>query len=293
MEFVLQEFREDLLVTRLANVHYFEFTPSFHTADDSHDFCELVYVDKGKIEIKSENYTGKLKENHIIFHNAGEVHSLTCSEDAAPNIIIIGFESNSRELDVLTHAPLKLSDELQKMLAEIIKEARSVYLPPYDVPNQREMKKREGFAFGADQLLKNYLQIFLIKVLRMKENILENERAEQRVRDGSSFPQIGEVKEYLEANFTEKIAIDELCFLFNTNKTTLTREFKRAYGVTIVEYLSTLRIELTKKLLLEGQSLTKIADTLNLSSVHYLSAMFKKSEEISPSEYIGTMKKST
>ena len=60
-----------------------------------------------------------------------------------------------------------LTDELQKMIAEIIKEARTVYLPPYDIPNLKDMKKRKKFAFGADQLIKNYLQIFLIKAVQI------------------------------------------------------------------------------------------------------------------------------
>ena len=29
---------------------------------------------------------------------------------------------------------------------ESVKEARTVYMPPYDIPNQREMKKRKKFA---------------------------------------------------------------------------------------------------------------------------------------------------
>ena len=66
MEFVLRSFKLDLKVTRLANVHYFEFTPNYHTVDDSHGFCELVYVDKGNIRISSDHYTGSLYQNQMI-----------------------------------------------------------------------------------------------------------------------------------------------------------------------------------------------------------------------------------
>lgn len=287
MEFVLKSFKKELVVQRLANVHYFEFTPNFHTKDDSHDFCELVYVDKGKIDIKSHNYTGELSENCMILHGAGETHSLTCSEDVSPNIIIIGFECTSPELDKLTHAPLLLSDELQKMLAEVIKEGRTVYLPPYDVPNQRDMKKRKKFAFGADQLIKNYLQIFLIKAIRHRDSVEENEAIKLKNVRSPIFSRIGEVKEYIDENFAERIAVEELCFLFNTNKTTLSSEFKRCFGKTIVDYVNTLRIEKTKELLLERKyTLTKIADMMNLSSVHYLTALFKKHENLSPTAFL-------
>ena len=282
MEFVLKKFKSEIEVTRLANVHYFEFNENFNTECDSHDFCELVYVDKGRIEIFSEHYTGELLENCMILHNAGEIHSLICKENVAPNVIIIGFECKNPELDPLTRTPLILNDELQKSLAEIIKEARSVYLPPYDIPNQADMKKRLGFAFGADQLIKDYLQIFLIKALRKASSSEVQESAESV----SELQRFAEVKKYLDENFTERIGIEELCFLFNTNRSTLTSGFKKAYGRTIIDHVNSLRIEYTKALLHKEHSLTEISEIMNLSSVHYLTSLFKKKTGMSPTEYM-------
>ena len=284
MEFVLRSFKSELKVTRLANVHYFEFTPNYHTVDDSHGFCELVYVDKGSICISSDNYTGGLYQDQIILHGAGQTHSLTCDEKIAPNIIVIGFECEAAALDELTHTPLTLSEELQKMLAEIIKEARTVYLPPYNVPNLKNMKKRKEFAFGADQLIKNYLQVFLIKCLRLAREQKNAETARKHTVEDSA--QIYEVKGYLDENFRQKITLEELCFLFNTNKTSLSMKFKKTFGKSIIDYLNGLRIAYTKTALLEGeQTLTQIAYSMNMSSVHYLTTLFKKHTGISPSTY--------
>ena len=66
----------------------------------------------------------------MIIHTANQRHSLTCNDDTSPNIIIIGFECTSQLLDRLTYSPIRLTDELQKMLAEIVKEGRTVYEPP-------------------------------------------------------------------------------------------------------------------------------------------------------------------
>lgn len=288
MQFVLKNFKREMLVQRLANIHYFEFTPSLHTADDSHDFCELVYVDRGKINITSERYTGELSEHSMIIHSANETHSLSSSEETAPAIIIIGFECTAKRITELAEAPLLLPDELQKMLAEIIKEARGVYLPPYDIPNVRDMKKRKSFAFGADQLIKNYLQIFLIKAIRLHDGIKEKTAA---VKSDVSLSQISEVRRYIDENFKEKIGIEELCFLFNTNKTTLSKDFKTAYGKTVTDYVNRSRIDYTKERLREGGvTLTEIAERLNISSVHYLTTLFKKYEHITPTEYLASLK---
>ncbi len=283
MEFILKPFLEEITVKRLANVHYFEFTPSYHTSGSAHAFCELLYVDSGSINVQSDHYTGELHQGQMIVHGANQTHSLACTEDVAPNVIIIGFECESPELDRLTYAPLLLSTELQKMLAEIIKEARAVYLPPYNVPNVTDMKKRAEFSFGADQLIKNYLQIFLIKCLRGGDTA----KRESRIDDS----QIENVKNYLDENYNQKITVAELCFLFGTNKTTLSREFKHAYGKTVVDYVNTLRVEQTKKLLRKKTyTLTQIAEMMNMSSVHYLTVLFKKYERLTPTEYTRTIK---
>lgn len=288
MEFILKSFKTDLIVTKLANIHYFEFTPNYHTVNDSHKFCELVYVDKGCIEISSDNYSGSLYQNQMILHGANQNHSLTCNERVAPNIIIIGFECNAEALDKLTRAPLTLSDELQKMLGEIIKETRMVYYPPYNVPNQKNMKKRKEFSFGADQLIKDYLQIFLIKCLRL---IGSPKSTQPHKRSVSGTTQIYEVKQYLEENYHQKITLEELCFLFNTNKTSLSVKFKQTFQQTIIDYLNILRIEHTKSLLREGNyTLTQIADSMNMSSVHYLTTLFKKMTNMTPTEYLHTLK---
>ncbi len=290
MQFVLKNFKREMLVQRLANIHYFQFTPSLHTADDSHDFCELVYVDSGKISITSERYTGELSEHCMIIHSANEVHSLTSSEDAPPDVIIIGFECTSPKISELASAPLYLTDELQKMLAEIIKEARGVYLPPYDIPNVRDMKKRKKFAFGADQLIKNYLQIFLIKAVRLSDD--GKRESDATIKSGAVLTQIGEIQKYIDENFKERISLEELCFLFNTNKTTLSKDFKAVFGKTVIDYVNCLRIDYTKKKLSEGEvTLTEIAERLNISSVHYLTTLFKKYEGTTPTAYLASVKR--
>ncbi len=293
MDFVLKSFKKEISVGKLANIHYFEFTPSFHTTDDSHGFPELVYVENGEIDISSDYYTGKLRRGEVIIHTSGETHSLTCESEIAPNIIIIGFECASPKLESLAHAPLKLTDELTRMLAEIVREARTVYLPPYDIPNTKDMKKRKSFAYGADQLVKNYLQIFLIKALRLREAIgTADPDIRRNNAESINIQRLEEVRRYLDENFRERIGVEELCFLFNTNKTTLSREFKEIYGRTLVDYVNHKRIEYTKQSLVNGSTtLTKIAEELNMSSVHYLTTLFKKHVGVSPTEYLSNIKK--
>ncbi len=285
MEFKLKRFEKVIEISKIANIHYFEFTNQYYTQKDYHQFRELIYVDSGKINVDAENYSGTLDTNQLIIHKPLEAHALSCPDDSAPNVIIIGFECNSTELDVFSAVPHTLTVELQKILTEIIREGRTVFLPPYDIPNLKDMKKRKKYPFGADQMIKLQFEIFLIKLIRSRETA-----------DILDFPSVVDMKiydiyNYLTKNYREPINLDELCFLFNTNKTTLCANFKKAYGQTIINYVNYLKIKEAKVLIRKGKlNLTEIASKLGFNSIHYFSRMFKEHEHQSPSSYINTIK---
>ncbi len=272
-------------VTRIANIHYFEFNNEYSTETGNHPFRELVYVDNGTIWIDSDNFNGALTENHLVIHTANENHRLECIGKIAPNVIIIGFECKAPALDIYSKNPISLSSEQQRILADIIKEGRNVFFSLEDDPNPTDMKKREEFLFGADQMIKIKLEMFLIDLIR--DGQFEGKNIGKAISDGKT----EEIHSFIIENYKKNINLDELCFVYNTNKTTLCKKFKSEYKETIIEYINKLRIKEAKKLLREGDmNLTKIATEIGFSSVHYLSRIFKKYEGVSPTQYIKNIK---
>lgn len=288
MDFKLQKFNVQMNVTRIANVHYFEFTSLYHTKNDYHNFCELLYVDKGAINVHSENFSGRMNVNQLIIHRPNEIHSLESSESAAPNVIIIGFECDSEELEQFSRYPMTLQPDHRRMLANIMNEAMSIYEPPYDIPNTTFMKKRKVYPFGTDQMIKITLEAFLISIVRDATAL----NATSRQRDSiSNAGGIKAIHQYLTENYTSKVHLNNLCFLFGTNKTTLCNSFKKEYKVTIVEYLNSLRIKEAKSLLRSGKlSMTQISEQLGFESLHYFCRVFKKASGQSPTEYAKSIK---
>lgn len=62
-EYKLKRFSYAITVSKIANLHYFEFTNQFHTDKDNHSFRELLYVDIGFLTVDADNYTGTVTEN--------------------------------------------------------------------------------------------------------------------------------------------------------------------------------------------------------------------------------------
>lgn len=285
MEFKLKNFKIQLTVSRIANIHYFEFVRKYQTHDDFHNFCELLYVDNGAVMVHSENYTGLVSNNQLIIHRPNEIHSLICADDVAPNVIIIGFECLCDAIAPFANSPITLSAEHKKMLAEIMKEGMNAYEPPYDTITL-DMQKRNDPVFGSDQMLKLRMEMFLITLVRdfdIRDNTLKWESEEENKVSG--------VQKYIEEHYMEKIQLEHLCFLFGTNKTTLCRNFKNVYGRSVTEYINMLKEKEAKRLLRENElSITEISERLGFTSIHYFCRFFKKETGHSPKEYIKSIR---
>ncbi len=279
MDFKLKNIENVLSVPKIANVHFFEFPKQYETKDDKHPFCELIFVNVGSLCIRSDEYSGKLSKNEMLIHGANCVHSLICPKESETSVIIIGFECHSERLQAFAQKPLLLSESEIRQLAEIVKEGRNVFAPPYNVPVY-DMEKKKKQVFGSEQMLQSLLENFLIGLIR-KHEVFESE---SETEDGSF--QIGEILKYVDANYLERITIDELAFLFRTNRSTLCQEFKNATGGTLVRYISDKKTQAVKRLLLHSKkSVAQIADELNFDCVPYFCKFFKKQTSMTPKDF--------
>lgn len=96
---------------------------------------------------------------------------------------------------------------------------------------------------------------------------------------------IQQVKEYIDANFTDKITLDSLAARFYINKYYLQTLFKDRYGSTVNTYLNRVRITYVKQQLRFGdKTIETLAEELNIEPP-YLSRLFKKVEGVSPSQF--------
>lgn len=288
MEYSLKKLNQSLKVSEIAYVHFFEFQRDFFTNAENHPFYELVFVSSGNLEISSEQFKGKLLKGEMIIHKPNEYHSLSCDSDSTPTVIIIGFTCDDDRLLRFSGTPLTLGNSEVKKLAEIIKEARNVFAPPYDIP-LFDMKKRKNSPFGAEQLLGGLVEYFLINLIREHTDSslqLINERVEKFSAN--------EIVSYISDNYKEKITLDELAFIFRTNRSTLCKEFKLATGKTIVEFMNNKKIEKAKSLILSTDlTFTEIAEKLNFESIHYFTRLFKLTTGLTPKDFKNTQHKKT
>ena len=95
-----------------------------------------------------------------------------------------------------------------------------------------------------------------------------------------------EVKKYLDEHYTEKINLDELCSRFYISKYCLTHSFKDQFGVSITNYLLSLRITKAKQMLrFSSKTVEEIGYEAGIGAPTYFSRVLKDIEGMSPSVY--------
>ena len=279
MKYVSKTLNNTLSVTGIVNLHFFEFDRGFSTDDEEHPFYELVFVNSGSLLVTSEDYSGTLKKNELIIHRQNTAHSLRCPPESSPSVIIIGFECDSTLIDSFSCSPIELDATAIRRLAEIVKEGRGVFKPPYNIPVY-DMKKKKHKQLGAEQMLRILLEYFLIRLIRGQATIELAEEAGERTLI------VQEIIDYVSDNYREKFTIDELAFIFRTNRATLCKQFKAATGKTLVEFINDKKLEVAKdRILNTSDTFTAISEYLNFESIHYFTRFFKKLTGVSPREF--------
>ncbi len=94
------------------------------------------------------------------------------------------------------------------------------------------------------------------------------------------------IKEYLDSNYNLKITLDDLAEKYFINKYYLSKSFKEQYGVSVNNYLLSVRITKAKQLLrFSNKPIEQIGLECGLGQAHYFSSKFKEIEGVPPSVY--------
>ncbi len=95
-----------------------------------------------------------------------------------------------------------------------------------------------------------------------------------------------QIKNYLDANYSENITLDTLAELSHMNKYYMAHAFTKYIGLSPINYLLQKRIQEGKSLLEStSYSIAQISSTLGFSSQSYFSQSFKKATGKTPVQY--------
>ncbi|MHA6485508.1 helix-turn-helix domain-containing protein [Paenibacillus sp. strain BS8-2] len=274
----------------IISLHYFEFSKDFAFEGEKHDFWEFVYVDKGEIEVFADTEGYCLHQGDVIFHKPNEFHGVWANRRIAPNVIIISFVCHSKEMAFFENKIFTLNNSECEMLAQLMKNGFAAFHPPFDDPRNHTLTRRADASIGSEQLIKLYLEMFLIRLRETNDLTKREQRLSAPTKQRSEAELVNRMLVYMEQHLYGEIRLEQVYKTFNLSKSHALTIFKAQTGEGIMKYYRKLKIEQAKKMIREQRhNFTEIADLLHYSSVHTFSRHFKSFTGMSPSEYARTV----
>lgn len=273
-------------VSRLINVAYYRLPRDYSNPGESHDFWELVYVDKGEIVVRAGTTNYLLKAGELAFHCPNEYHNVLIYNEKPANIIVIAFCCGSPYMKAFEHKILLLGQQEKQCLSTIVKEAEASYLHFDCEAPYVNLIKRDDASFGSDQIIKTSLEQLFIHIYRHNENIRFEARSLPSNHLHHHAALAAQAEKYLQEHYSEKITLDSLAVALGVSTSQLKRVFREQTDSSVIAYLTNLRIGEAKRMIRDCNcNFTQIAEAVGYDNIYYFSTQFKKHTGMTPTEY--------
>lgn len=174
-------------VHEIYTVHYFEYAGSYAFSGESHDFWELLYVDRGTLRVTAGDQVWELSRGQMIFHAPGEFHALSAT-GVAPDLVVVSFGCNSPDMNFFQGLITTAGEAERALLARIVEESTAAFSTPLDDPSTQSLQRREISPFGGEQLVCAALEELLIRLIRRREQPHPRSPHLEAMRASSGWP---------------------------------------------------------------------------------------------------------
>jgi len=127
---------------------------------------------------------------------------------------------------------------------------------------------------------------FFIELMLLVNKIYDNDEGYDRIFLGKMDDEIRDIANFIHIHYPEKITMETVTRAFHTNKTSLNEKFKSVIGLTVIQYLNHLRMQIACSFLRRTElNVGEIMERVGfIDDAHFL-RMFKKYAHCTPTDY--------
>ena len=242
---------------------------------------ELIYIADGEFVLNYDGLDYKCTKGQFVLLRPGVSHSfsVTNTDLSQPHIHFdITHMPDSRQVPVCFKDVADLSGEERKKIRDDIF-AKYPKTPFVAFLNQNFAVKIFYEIVDHPKPFSLSQKGLLIQLIDMLIN--DNFPALFGESSGSSYSIEAQVKDYLDAGQGISSGLDDIAHQFNYNKYHLERRFKERYGISLISYRNSIRMQLAK-IMLQTKSVSEVTEELGFSSIYVFSRAFKNYFGVSP-----------
>lgn len=237
-----------------------------------HPEIEILFVISGTVHINVDNSYHKLSRHDIVVFNSNNTHRIESIEESMICKIQISYKiladvcSYGNYVFYCNSVANKTNSyvELQDIMKRII--------VSYSGPKKKTECLRYGLVFE--------LLDILIENFQKSSNSIRYEKGTK------SSEQKQYIINYINFNFNNNISLNDLAKSMYTSTSTLSRFFKKSFGIHFGDFVNKVRLNYAVRELLEtDKTITKIAADCGFSNASTFSKNFQNQYNMSPTEY--------
>jgi len=281
------QFDEVFRIENIITIFYMEIEKEFSYAGESHNFWEMVYIDKGEMICTAGENRFTIKSGEITFHQPNEFHNLAGNKIDSPNVSIITFDCSSPLMSFFEGKIFKLNHDEKEMLSNLFEEGLSCYeMQKENNPLIQVMHQKKDAPFGSSQATKNLLELFLIRLYRSGFSTTKSTRINYLV-DGLDVPkQIKNILDYMKEHVRDHVTVQEISRHIHTSESQTKKLFAKYYAGGLIHYFNGLKMHEARKLIRKEQmNMAQISEYLGFDNPQYFTRCFIKYTKMTPSEY--------
>ena len=289
MNFIPLKVKKTVSVLNIFSFHYFRFAAGYYFPGETHNFWEIVYIDRGEADIGAGENVFRLHQGQMIFHKPNEFHSIWAGSVQGPDMFVMSFSASGAAMRYFKNRILTLTPAQRRVALSLIEEGQRVFGPILDKSGEHGLEPLDSAPEGGVQMVALYLEQLLLLLLRENEQEQQKRvQAHQPLTAENGLIEFSErLRLLMSARLDGTLTFKALCREMGVSGTTMKQYCKRTWGVGAMEYYQRLRIEESRRLLREGRmNVTQTADQLGYSSVQAFSRQFKRLMGVSPREYL-------
>ena len=253
---------------RLLYVSTSKYEGDWQSILHSHPFSELFYVVNGQGAFLAEGSEFPVKRNDMVIINPHVQHTEKSLPGAPLDYIVLGIEGLSFAFEKIAAARSGESAQTPSGTVSKYNVSKTNVCTCLNLMLEEVSRQEEDY----ETVCQNLLEVLLISMLRSGSLLLNRECTQ--------------IKNYLDANYSETITLDSLAALTHMNKYYLAHTFTKYVGLSPINYLLQKRIQEGKSLLEStSYSIAQISDLLGFSSQSYFSQAFRKATGMTPMQY--------
>jgi AraC family transcriptional regulator len=282
------------------NAVFWHKKDKFQLKQDSYTDWVMFAVEEGSFRYRIGDAAGTAVFGDAILCPPGTVFEREVVEPVSFHFITLGWQGERRS--EFLHYKLEMADTPPaQALLPMAASAQSAY--PDQQSAQPELPIHLTWTDG-NRLSSTYFYIHQLSRLPdgrrselwnhylqdlWQQYSIENElaRTEHKQQEQDQLdPVMLKAAVWLQQHAFQQVVLKQLSASLGLSSVQFTRKFRGAYGITPIDYLTSLRIQKAQTLLLETEmTLEQIAERCGYENGFYLSRVFSKKMKLSPSQY--------